>query len=139
MRKTTQHTVTVSLETIRIVLAKAMSDGVGDGDPKKVQIHVGEKDDGYGFPESGTLVLQKATLVVQGTCRIVGGLEVVPETTVEMDGEEVVSAIADHVAEQMQSAVCPADVRLWLTPSHRGDEGYEGPFLDRAVVSMKNS
>lgn len=139
MKKNTQQTVTVGLDVIRLVLAAAMSDGFGDGDPRKVQIHVGEKDDGFGFPESGTLVLRKATLVVQGAPGRVGDLEVVSETTVEMDQAEVVAAIAEHVAERMQTSVSPADVHLYLTPRHRGDEGYEGPFLDRAVVAVKNN
>jgi hypothetical protein len=138
MKKTTQQTVTVGLDAIRTVLATAMSDGIGTGDPKKVQLDIGEKDDGYGFPESGTLVLRKATLVVQGDRTTVGGLDVVPETTVEMDQAEVVSAIAAHVEEQMRTTVLPQDVHLFLTPRHQGDHGYEGPFLDRAVVAVKS-
>jgi len=139
MKKTTQKTVTVGLDAIRTMLASIMSDGLGTGDPKKVQLDIGEKDDGFGFPESGTLVLRRATLVVQGDRTTVGGLDVVPETTVEMDQAEVVSAIAAHVQKQMQTTVRSQDVHLYLTPRHQGDYGYEGPFLDRAVVSVKNS
>jgi hypothetical protein len=139
MKKTTQKTVTVGLDAIRTLIASTMSEGIGTGDPKKVQLDIGEKDDGFGFPESGTLVLRKATLVIQGARTTVGGLDVVPETTVEMDQDEVLSAIAGHVGEQMQTTVRPRDVHLYLTPRHQGDHGYEGPFLDRAVVSVKNS
>ena len=139
MKKSVQQTVTVGLETIRTVLAVTMSRGIGDGKPEKVQISIGEKDDGYGFPESGTLVLRKATLVIEGAQGLVGDLAVVSETTVEMDQGEIVSAIADHVAKQLQATVRPEDVRLHLTPRHQGDHGYEGPFLDRAVVAVKNS
>lgn len=139
MKKTTQKTVTVGLDTIRKLLARTMSDGLGTGDPKKIQIDVGEKDDGFGFPESGTLVLRKATLVVSGDQTTVGGLEVVPKTTVEMDQAEVVSAIAAHVEAQMGTTVRSRDVHLYLTPRHQGDHGYEGPFLDRAVVAVKSN
>lgn len=139
MKKTTHRSVTVEIDVIRQLLARAMSEGLGDGDPKKVQLYVGERDDGFGFPESGTQVLQKATLVVQGTPSMVGGLEVVSETTVEIDQDELLSMIAGYVADQMKATVGPRDVRLYFTPRHRGDHGYEGPFLDRAVVSVKNS
>ena len=139
MKKTTQKTVTVGLDAIRTVLAATMSDGIGAGDPKKVQLDIGEKDDGYGFPESGTLVLRKATLVIQGARTTVGGLDVVPETTVEMNHAEIVSAVAAHIEGQMQTTVRSNDVHLYLTPRHQGDNGYEGPFLDRAVVSVKHS
>ena len=138
MKKSTQQTVTVGLDTIREILARAMSDGLGGGSPAGVQFDIGEKDDGYGFPESGTLVLRRASLIVKGEPGTIGDLEVVPETTVEMDHDEIVSAIASHVGDQMQATVRPADIRLYLTPRHQGDHGYEGPFLDRAVVAVKS-
>ncbi len=139
MKKTTQKTVTVGLDVIRQLLARSMSEGLGDGDPKKVQLHIGERDDGFGFPESGTLVLRKATIVVQGQPSMIGGLEVVSETTVQIDEPEVMSVIAAYVADQMKAPVGSGDVRLYFTPRHRGDHGYDGPFLDRAVVTVKNN
>lgn len=137
MKTSNRTTVTVGIDLIREIVASTICRDIGEGDSTRVVFHVGEKDDGYGFPESDTVVLQKATLTIIGKPVHDRGLDMVTETTVEMNEAEVVRAIASYVGDRMKSAVDPSEVKLRMMRGHRGDHGYEAPCLEEAVVTVK--
>lgn len=139
MKKTSQLSVTVDLECIRSVLAMVLVAEAGGGsiDPNTLSFDIGERDDGYGFPETGTTVLKGVSAVVKLDPEDRAGLVVQAETTITMDCDDVKQAIADHVSKTLEQKVVPSSVHLFIVPRHLGDYGYEGPTLERAVVTIK--
>ena len=139
MKKIIKSQVTIPSAKIREILARIASQGVGNGDPDKLIFDVGEPTDSYGFIESGPVVLKGAEITIIGHPINHEGMIVTPETTIEFEKEEIADLIAEHVSKTMSAAVEAKDVQFSTTSRHQGDHGYEGPFLNHAVVMVKTA
>lgn len=119
MKKTTKTTTTVTLEetALRSVLARTASEGVGEAKPSNIAFDVGPPLDIDGYEIGSDEIVRSASVVIPVSDDRDGDLQVVRETTVELDERDMREAVARHVAET--HGISPAVTDVTLTVSGR--------------------
>lgn len=139
MKIKNSETIEIQPDGIRQILAAHVSDAQKvEATADRVTFQVGQRTEGYGMAETDVTVFNSATVNVTGAVETNDVLQVLGKRSYAFDADETKQAIADYVGTARGRDVAPSRVELRLTPRHQGDRGgYEGPCLEKAVVTVE--